>query len=135
MCVFYKGLTAFVDKGKETDIVYLDLCKACDTAPHNILVAKLERCGFDRLTTQWIRKWLYGHTQKAMVSGSMSKWRPVTNGAPQGSVFGPVLFKFFVSNMDSRIECTLIKFADDTKLSVQMTCWREGMPSRETWTG
>ena len=34
-----------------------------------------------------------------------------------GLVVGLVLFDISVGNMDSRIECTLSKFADDTKLS------------------
>jgi len=50
------------------------------------------------------------------VIGLVSEWRSVVCRVPHRSVLGLILFHIFISDINSGIKRTLIKFTDDTKL-------------------
>lgn len=68
LAAFYDGMAGWVNEGRAVDVVYLDKSKAFDTVSHNILIAKLRIYGLDEWTMRWIKDWLNGRAQRAVIS-------------------------------------------------------------------
>ena len=103
------------DETKAVNIIYLDFQKDFDTVPLKRLISKVKAHGIAGNTLKWMGDWLSGRKQRVVINGKESVWFTVNSGVPQDSVLDPVRFIIYINDIDGGINCTLSKFADDTK--------------------
>ena len=69
----------------------MDLSKAFDCIPHDLIIAKLHAYGFDEnalvLVSSYLKKW----KQSVRINSFYRSFQEIVLGVPQGSFLGPIL--------------------------------------------
>ena len=106
-----------LDNNQIVGAFLMDLSKAFDCIPHELLIAKLSAYGFDIKTLKFILSYLKGRKQSVNIKGTLSTCMDVLAGVPQGSILGPVIFNMFLNDITTIFErFSLNNFADDNTL-------------------
>ena len=80
-------------------IVRLDFSASFNRVSHSALQFKLMSIGVGGSELSICREFLSNRRQSVVVDGATCKWIPIVSGVPQGSVFGPLLFILYTSEM------------------------------------
>ena len=98
--------------------VLMDLSKAFDCIPHDLIIAKLAAYGFDKNMICYIYSYLKSRKQCVSVNNIKSTFEEIISGVPQGSIVGPILFNIFFNDFFYFIlVASAHNFADDNTLS------------------
>ena len=107
-----------LDKHEYVAAILMDLSKAFDCLPHNLLLAKLQAYGVSSDAVKLIESYLSDRSQQIRMGSNTSGWETLTKGVPQGSILGPLLFNVFLNDIFYIIEkCSLYNYADDNTLA------------------
>ena len=101
-----------------TGAILMDLSKAFDCLPHDLLIAKLNAYGFGQKLLNVIHNYLSKRKHYTRVGSAFSSILEILLGVPQGSVLGPLLFNLFINDLLLSCEEDICNFADDNTLSI-----------------
>ena len=122
-----------LDDKKFVGAVLMDLSKAFDCVPHDLLIAKLAAYGFDINTVVFFYSYLKRRHQNVKINNVFSAFQVLLSGVPQGSILGPILFNLFLNDLFFWIEkADLHNFADDNTISTSAKCIPDLISTLET---
>ena len=99
------------DKNKHVLNIYIDLRKAFDTVPWDIMFKKLKHYG---LPVKWFQSYLSNRKMYTRVEDTDSEMEDILCGVPQGSILGPLLFILFIGDLPSVTKFYTLLYCDDT---------------------
>ena len=106
-----------LDNGGFIGTILMDLLKAYDCIPHNLLTAKLECYGVDKTSSRLLLDYLTRRKQRTKIGSSFSSWCHINTVVPQRSILGPLLFNIFINDLFFSIQKSEVcNFADDNTL-------------------
>jgi len=106
-----------LDNNEYIAAILMDLSKAFDCLPHDILLSKLNEYGLSEPATSFIQSYLTNRKQQIKVGNIVSSWAGIGKGVPQGSILGPLLFNVFINIFYFIQKSSLYNYADDNTLS------------------
>ena len=82
-----------------TLLTTIDISKAFDTVPKDILKHKIYNTTAHNNTKRWLANYITGRQALVEYNNPYSHTRVYPNGVPQGSVLSPSLFNLFLSDL------------------------------------
>ena len=107
-----------LDNIKAVGGAFMDLSKAFDCVPYNLLIAKLATYSVDENMLMYIYSYLSDRKQCVRINNVHSRFQNVISEVPQGFIVGPTLFNSFFNDFFYFIDKAAVhNFADDNSLS------------------
>ena len=134
---FTETCKAAMDNNQVCCAVLSDLSKAFDCLPHQLLLAKFNAYGLDKLSCRLIAHYFMNRTQCVKLADVQSGMQVISKGAAQGSMFGPFAFNVLINDLLYIIEklCPVYNYADDTSICCTASNFHEARHDAEHCTG